>query len=70
MFPVIGNEVWIGAGAFFVGKIIIGSNVIIAPNAFVIFDIPSDSIVIGNPAIIIPDKNGTQGYNNSILELE
>ena len=35
--PVIGNEVWIGAGAVIVGKIIIGSNVLIAPNAFVNF---------------------------------
>jgi serine O-acetyltransferase len=68
--PVIGNEVWIGAGAVIVGKITIGSNVLIAPNAFVNFDIPSDSIVIGNPARIIPDKNATQGYNNSILEQE
>jgi serine O-acetyltransferase len=66
--PVIGNEVWIGAGAVIVGKITIGSNVLIAPNAFVNFDIPSNSIVIGNPAIIIPDENATQAYNNSILE--
>lgn len=31
----------------------IGNNVLIAPNAFVNFDVPDNSIVIGNPGKII-----------------
>lgn len=60
--PIIGNEVWIGTNAIVVGKICIGNNVLIAPNAYVNFDVPDDSIVIGNPARIIPNKDATKGY--------
>ena len=61
--PVIGDEVYIGANAIIVGKVKIGSNVLIAPNAYINNDVPSNSIVIGNPAIIIRDKiDATEGY--------
>ncbi|CAM4170457.1 serine acetyltransferase [Zobellia roscoffensis] len=64
--PVIGNNVWIGTGSVIVGKIIIGDNVLIAPNTFVNGDVPSNSLVIGNPFKIIPKKNPTEGYINNI----
>ncbi|MBE7087372.1 MAG: serine acetyltransferase, partial [Clostridiales bacterium] len=51
--PTIGDRVWIGTNAVIVGKISIGNNVLIAPNSFVNFAVPNDSIVIGNPAKII-----------------
>jgi len=54
--PTIGNQVWIGTGAVVVGKIIVGDNVLIAPNSYVNFDVPSNSIVLGNPARVIPKK--------------
>jgi serine O-acetyltransferase len=60
--PIIGNKVWIGTGAIIVGKITIGTNVLIAPNAFVNFDIPDNSIVIGNPSKIVPNELATDGY--------
>lgn len=60
--PTIGNKVWIGTNAVIVGKIHIGDNVLIAPNAYVNFDVPSDTIVIGNPAKIIYNENATEGY--------
>lgn len=60
--PVIGNKVWIGTNAVIVGKITIGNNVMIAPNTYINFNVPSDSIVIGNPAKIIPNKEATFGY--------
>ena len=66
--PVIGNKVWIGTGAVIVGKISIGSNVLIAPNSYVNFDVPDNSIVFGNPGRIIPKANATDSYINSILE--
>ena len=65
--PVIGDNVWIGTGSVIVGKIIIGSNVLIAPNAFVNMDVPSNSLVIGNPARIIPKDNPCESYIQNIL---
>lgn len=60
--PTIGNEVWIGSNAVVVGKIVIGDDVLIAPNAYVNFDVPSHSVVMGNPGKIIPRENATEGY--------
>lgn len=34
----------------------------IAPLDFVNFDVPDNSIVIGNPGRIIPRENATEGY--------
>ena len=53
---------WIGAGAVVVGKIMIGDDVLIAPNSFVNCDVPSHSIVLGNPCKIVYRENATEGY--------
>jgi serine O-acetyltransferase len=66
--PTIGDNVWIGAGAVIVGKINIGSNVLIAPNSFVNFDVPDNSLAIGNPAKLIAKENPTEGYINFVLK--
>lgn len=63
-FPIIGNEVWIGTNAVIVGGITIGNNVLIAPNSYVNFDVPSHSVVMGNPGTIYPNQNATDGYIN------
>ena len=42
----------------------IEKDVLIAPNAFVNFDVPSHSIVIGNPGQIIHRENATEDYIN------
>ncbi len=60
--PTIGNQVWIGSNATIVGGIVIGNNVLIAPNSFVNTNIPNNSIVIGNPAKIIPKFNAVESY--------
>ena len=60
--PIIGNQVWIGTNAVIVGKIYIGDNVLIAPNSFVNFDVPNNSIVLGNPAKVIQKNNATDKY--------
>jgi serine O-acetyltransferase len=69
--PKIGNSVFIGAGAVIVGKIVIGDNVLIAPNAYVTCDVPNKSIVVGNPARCFPNinqcANTTDGYVNYIF---
>lgn len=67
-YPVIGNEVWIGPNAVIVGNVHIGNNVLIAPNAYVNFDVPENSMVMGNPGKIYPNMEATEGYiNNKVL---
>jgi len=67
--PSIGACVWIGTGAVIVGKIEIGNNVLIAPNSFVNFDVPDNSIVIGSPGKIIRKENPTGNYIANILDV-
>ena len=62
--PVIGDEVWIGINAAIVGGITIGNDVLIAPNSFVNCNVPSHSIVFGNPCIIKHRDSATDGYIN------
>lgn len=66
--PKIGNEVWIGMNATIVGNISVGSDVLIAPGAFVNFDVPDHSIVIGNPGVVHSKEWATNGYINFIEE--
>lgn len=63
--PTIGDEVWIGVNSTIVGNICIGNNVLIAPNTFVNKDIPSNSIVFGNPCIVKSDEHATENYINN-----
>lgn len=66
--PTIGNDVWIGINAVIVGKIVIGDDVLIAPNSFVNSDIPSHSIVFGNPCIVQHKDKATEGYISRRVE--
>ncbi len=61
-FQHIGNYVWIGTNAIIVGGVNIGNNVLIAPGAYINFDVPDNSIVIGNPGKIIKSENATDEY--------
>lgn len=58
----IGNCVYIGLNSTLLGGIKVGDEVLIAPNTFVNQDVPSHSIVIGNPCKIIPRKNAADKY--------
>ncbi|RAW57268.1 serine acetyltransferase [Faecalibacterium prausnitzii] len=60
--PIIGNDVFLGTNSIVVGKVKVGNDVLIAPGAYVNFDVPDHSIVIGNPGKIIPKENATEGY--------
>ena len=60
--PVLGNCVWVGINATIVGKINIGDDVLIAPNAYVNCDVPSHSIVVGNPCKIVHCEYATREY--------
>ena len=66
--PVIGNRVWIGANAVIVGGIVIGDDVAIAPGAYVNFDVPSHSVVIGNPGAVHHKEQATEGMIQNPVE--
>ena len=66
--PTIGDNVWIGIGAVIVGNITIGSNVLVAPNSYINFNVPGNSLVIGNPGKIIYKENPTEDYISYVLE--
>lgn len=61
--PVIGDNVIMSANSVVIGGINVGDYVMIAPGAFVNFDVPTHSIVIGNPGRIIPSNHPTDKYN-------
>lgn len=62
--PCLGDNIYVGINSTIVGKINIGNDVMIAPNTFINFDVPSHSIVIGNPGKIIAKGNAVEGYVN------
>ena len=65
--PSVGNNVWIGTNAVIVGNITVGNDVLIAPGAYVNTSVPDHSVVIGNPAVIHPKENATEGYINRTI---
>lgn len=67
-YPTIGDRVWIGINSAIVGKVTIGDDVLIAPNSFVNVDIPSHSVVFGNPCVIKHRDWATEDYVNNIVE--
>ena len=66
--PCIGDYVWIGTNAVLVGNIRIGNDVLIAPGAYVNFDVPNHSLVIGNPGKIVPKDRPTRNYITNVLK--
>ncbi len=60
--PTLGNCVSVGINSTIVGKVTIGDDVLIAPNSYVNFDVPSHSVVIGSPGQIRYRENATENY--------
>ena len=59
--PVIGNNVYIGAGAKIIGNVIVGDNVRIGANAIVTLDIHSNATVVMNhPRVIIKEQSNNK----------
>jgi serine O-acetyltransferase len=56
--PVIGDGVFIGAGAKIIGPVTIGANARIGANAVVVRDVPPDTTAVGIPARPIPRRDG------------
>ena len=51
--PIIGDDVVVGANVVIIGNITIGDNVVIGAGSVVVKDVPSNSVVGGNPAKVI-----------------
>jgi serine O-acetyltransferase len=56
--PRLGKRVSVGAGAVIVGKVVIGDDVRIAPNAVVMRDVPSRTTVVSAPARVVAARFG------------
>lgn len=54
--PIIGNSVYLYAGAKIFGDVTIGDNVIIGANAVVLKSVPSNSVAVGVPARTLPKR--------------
>lgn len=55
--PTIGDNCYLGLGCKVFGKVVVGDNVMVLPNAVVTKDIPDNCIVAGVPAKIIRYKH-------------
>lgn len=53
----VGNNVWIGFGAIILPGVTVGDNCIIGAGSVVTKDIPPNSIVAGNPARILKERD-------------
>lgn len=64
--PVIGNNVYIGAGAKIIGNVKIGDNCRIGANSVVVKDVPNNTTVVSQPARFIikntPPSNGFRKF--------
>ena len=55
--PVVGDDVFIGAGAKVIGAVTIGAGAKIGANSVVVKDVPAGATAVGNPARIIPAES-------------
>lgn len=51
--PVLGDNVYVGAGAKIIGDVKVGNNVKIGANAVVVHDIPDNATAVGIPAVVV-----------------
>lgn len=51
--PILGDNVYIGAGAKIIGNVVVGNNVRIGANAVVYRDVPDNSVVVGGEQRVI-----------------
>jgi len=54
--PIVGDDVFIGAGAKVLGAITVGDGAMIGANAVVMCDVPPGATAVGIPARIVPGR--------------
>lgn len=65
--PVIGNNVFIGAGAKIIGAVRIGDGARIGANAVVLDDVPPHTTVVGIPARVVRSRAPAEGIEHTGL---
>lgn len=66
--PIVGDRVFIAAGAKIIGRITIGNGAVVGANAVVTKDVPENAVVGGIPAKVLSLK-GSEGYINRLARL-
>lgn len=56
--PRIGDDVYVGAGAFVIGAIHIGDRVVIGANTTVVTNVPDDHVIVSAPTRMWPRTSG------------
>ena len=64
--PILGNRVFLGAGAKIIGRIHLGDDCAVGANAVVTKDVPEKGVVGGIPAKLI-SQSGSDGYVNRLV---
>ena len=54
--PILGNDIFVGAGAKILGSISVGDGAKVGANAVVVNDVPSHSTVVGIPAQVVRQR--------------
>ena len=70
---IIGNNVWIGAGAIIMPGVTIGDNTVIGAGSIVTKDIESNSVAYGNPCKVqrkIGSKDELYYYRNELIDYD
>lgn len=61
--PVLGDNIYIGAGAKIIGGVKVGNNVAVGANCVLVDDVPDNAVVVGIPGKVI-SFDGSEGYVN------
>src|SRR5690606_24091261 len=65
-YPVIGDNVYLGAGSMVIGSIRIGHGVVVGANTVVVQDVPDGCRVVSAPVRVLPPRKGRErGTGNS-----
>src|SRR5205823_4909535 len=56
--PVLGSDVFVGAGAKIIGAVCVGDGARVGANAVVVHDVPPHATVVGIPARVVRQRGG------------
>lgn len=59
--PLLGNDVFLGAGSKIIGEVTIGDGARVGANAVVVEDVPAYSTVVGIPAKVVRRRSSPSG---------
>lgn len=66
--PILGDDVFIGAGAKIIGSLRVGDGARVGANAVVVRDVPSHTTVVGIPAKVVRRRSPSPGPATPELE--